>query len=188
MRTDMLGELDREARHAAGAALDQDLLAALQFQRRFDGGDCGQAGQRHRGGVNMGEAVRLPGDDRGCYRDLFGVGALPSGFEHAEHGVADFQVIDAGAQRGDRSGKVPAQHQGKFSLGILPGPHFPVGAVDACRRHVDDDLAWSGDGVRQIAVLQDFRTAKSLDESRFHRYFLLGADSFSRTSPRSARV
>ena len=38
---DMLGELDRKAGDAAGAALDEDRLAALQLERGLDGYDGG---------------------------------------------------------------------------------------------------------------------------------------------------
>ena len=39
-RADMLGELDGEARNAAGAALDEDGLAALELERVLDRADA----------------------------------------------------------------------------------------------------------------------------------------------------
>jgi hypothetical protein len=50
----------------------------------------------------------------------------------------------------------------------LAGTHPPVGAVDARRHHVDDDLASARDWIGQVAVLQDFRTAEPVDVGRFH--------------------
>ncbi len=116
----------------------------------------------------MRQAVGFSGDDRGLDRKLFGVSPLPAGFQDAEHRIADFQIVDAGARGGDRPGEIPAQHQGRFGLRILGAAHFPIGAVDARGHHVDDDLAGCRHRVRQVAVLQDFRTAKLLDVGRFH--------------------
>ena len=65
---------------------------------------------------------------------LRGVGPLAADFEDAEHRIADFQIVDARAQCGDRSGKVPAQHQRESRLRVLVGAYRPIGTVDARRR------------------------------------------------------
>ena len=96
----MLGELDREPGDAAGAALDQDRLAALEPRGVFERPDRGQAGQRHRRRLGIVELVGLPGDDRGGDLDLLGVAALDPGIHDAEHRVADLEIGDAGAERG----------------------------------------------------------------------------------------
>ena len=124
MRTDMLGELDRQLATAARAALDQDLLAALQFQMLRSGGDRGQAGQRH-GGV-----TERPFGFPTIAVVIAIFAALSFGF-HMSHGVADFQFIDAGAPSAALMliWKSPGPAPGDPASGILPGPHFPVGAV-----------------------------------------------------------
>jgi hypothetical protein len=49
----MLGELNGEARNAAGAALDQDGLAGFQLQRVLDRAECGETSERERRRVDM---------------------------------------------------------------------------------------------------------------------------------------
>ena len=118
-RADVLGELDGVARDAAGAALDQDRLAALELERVLDRVQRGQADQRQRRGVHVRQAVGLLRDDRGLDRDLLGVGALLARRQHAEHRIADLEVGDALAQRADGAGEIPPQHIGKLQRGIV---------------------------------------------------------------------
>ena len=105
----MLGELNGEAGDAAGAALNQDRLAALELQRVFHRIHRSEAGQRQGGGVHVRQTVRLLGDDRGLDRELFAIGAFPPGIEHAKYRVADGE-IDAAAGGADHAGKVPARN------------------------------------------------------------------------------
>ena len=52
-RPDVLRELDRKARDAAGTALDQDRLAARELERVLDRDQGGQTGQRKRSAFRM---------------------------------------------------------------------------------------------------------------------------------------
>ena len=60
---EMLGKLDRKARDAARAALDQDRLAGFQFQRILDRAQRRQPRERESRGVNMRHRGRLLRDD-----------------------------------------------------------------------------------------------------------------------------
>ncbi len=140
----------------------------LSCKGRLDGADRGEPGERQSGGVDVRQPIGLLGDNRGLDRKLFSVGALAAALEDAEYRVADFQITDARVCRGDYAGKIPAQHQGKHGLRILASTHFPIGAVDTRRYHIDDDLASCRHGIRQGAVFQDFRTTELFNENRFH--------------------
>src|SRR6516164_1909061 len=48
------------------------------------------------------------------------------------------------------------------------GARFPIGCVDAGREDIDHDFAGSRHRIGEIAVLQHFRSAVLIDESRFH--------------------
>src|SRR6185503_2505365 len=115
-RAQMLGELDREACNPAGTALNEDGLAALKLERRLDGDDGGKAGESYRGRLDMWKRGELLGDDRRGDRELLRIGALAAGFEHAEHGVSDFQIMNIGRNRRNSAGKIAAQNQGEFCV------------------------------------------------------------------------
>src|SRR3984957_6278850 len=166
-RADVLGELDREARDAAGAALDQDGLAALQRERVLDREEGGEAGERERRGVDMRQRVGLLGDDGRLDGELFRIGAFLADVEHAEHRVAHLQ-IRARADRRDHAGEIPAEAERKRRLLVVAGAPLPVGAVDARGVHVDHDLAGLGHRIGQVAVLQDFGPAEFFDENGLH--------------------
>ena len=105
-------------------------------------------------GVNMGQPFRFLADERGLDRELFAIGPVATGIEHAEHRIADL-AIDAVAGGSDYPGKVPPRDQGKYCLTllrVLTGAKFPIDRVDACRDHVDDYLAGRCHRIRQIAV------------------------------------
>jgi hypothetical protein len=149
--------------------LNEDRLAALKLERGLDGNDCGQAGQRHRGRMDMRKRIRLFGDDRGGDRELLRIGALAAGFEHAEDGVSNFQIMNIGGGRRNGAGKIAAQNQGKCGVRILAGAHAPIGAVDACRGDIDHDLTGSRHRVGLIAISENLRSAKPIDENRLHQ-------------------
>jgi hypothetical protein len=88
--------------------------------------------------------------------------------EHAEHLIADLHITDIGPDRGDRSGKVAAQDQGKFGLRIKAGAHAPIGTIDACRHYVDEDFAGTSDRIGKVTVLENVRSAEAFDKNCFH--------------------
>src|SRR5207237_9677286 len=172
-RTDMLGELDRKTGNTAGAALDQDRLAALQARGIFQSPNRGQAGQGHCGGLGMAELCRLLRDERGLDLDLLGVAALDPRIHDAEHRIADLHVIDTGAERADDAGEIAAEDVGELELarGIVSAaaePHLVVGGVDARGVDIDDDLARPRDRVRRVAVAQHLRPAMRRQQYRLH--------------------
>src|SRR5262249_41734888 len=174
MRADMLGELDRETGHPAGATLDQDCLAALQPCGVFRRPDRGQAGQRHRRRFGVIQIVRLPGDDRGGDLDLLRVTALDAGIHDPEYRVADFEVGNAEAERGDHAREVAAEDVGEFqiagaAIGAAAEPHLVVRGIDAGGMDIDDDLARSSDRSRRISIDELLRPAMAGQQHRFHR-------------------
>ena len=85
----MLGQLDGEARHPAGAALDQDRFAGLQLQRVLDRTERGETGERQSRGLDMRQAAGLLRDDGGADGDLLGIGPFPAHLQNTEHFIAD---------------------------------------------------------------------------------------------------
>jgi hypothetical protein len=161
----VLGELDGKTSDAAGAALDQDRLAAGELQRVLQRIDGGKPGERQRGGIDMRQPLRLLADDRGGNRNLLAVSALAAGGEHAEHRIADFQIADAGADARHQSGKIAAGDLRKLHLGVarvFTAAELPIGGVDGGGEHVDDHLIGRSNRVRQVAILQDIRAAEFL--------------------------
>ncbi len=151
--------------------MDQDGLAALQFQRVLQRVDRGQPGERQRRGIDMRQPVRLLADDRGRDRNLFAIGALAAGGDHAEHRIADFQIVHVCAGARHHAGKITAGNLRKPHLGVarvFAAAKFPVGGVDGGRHHVDENLVRPGDRVRHIAVLQNFGAAEFVDIGCFH--------------------
>src|SRR5262245_21008902 len=103
---DMLGELDREAGNAAGAALNENPLAGLELECLLDGADRGEAGQRHGGGDLVRHGVGLLGHQCGLDRELLGIGAIAAEREHAEDGIAHAQIGHAVTDRADHAGEI----------------------------------------------------------------------------------
>src|SRR5258706_143518 len=86
------------------------------------------------------------------------VSDIAARFQHAKHFVANSQISDARAECADHTGEIAPQDHGKARLGVFAGAHLPVGAVDACGKGIDDDLARPGRWIGKIAVLQDLRS------------------------------
>ena len=156
----MLGELDAEAGHATGAALDQNGFAGLELCRILEGPQRGEAGQRHGGRLGMAEAVGLLGDDRGLDGDLFRVRAFDALIADSEHRVTDGEVGDTRADCADHAREVAAQDMREAQIGAPASqPHFVIGRVDAGRMNVDHHLARPGGRVRRLSVAQHLRPA-----------------------------
>ena len=59
--TDVLSELDGDAGHAAGPALNEDCLAGLEVKGVLDRDQRGKAGNRQSSGLDVAKARGLPG-------------------------------------------------------------------------------------------------------------------------------
>ena len=153
---------------AARPALDQDRLAGLELQRVLDRTQGGQADERERRRVDMRHPGRLLGHDGRADGDLLAVGAVAAGLQHAEHLVADLEVLHTGADGADHAGEITPQDHREGRLLVVAGRHLGIGAVDARGHGVDHDLARAGDRIGKIAVFQDLRSAEFLDVSSFH--------------------
>jgi len=93
-------EREREAPDAARAAVDEDRLARFQLERVLDRDERREAGEPDRRALRVGQARGLPREDLLPDRDLFGVGAFARNLAHAEHRVADLEVLRPLAERG----------------------------------------------------------------------------------------
>src|SRR5262249_24543895 len=130
-RADMLGKLNGEAGNPARSTLNENRLAALKLQRVFDGAERGEAGQRHGGGVDVREALRLFRDDRSLDRDLLPITAFWARLATPEHRLPNGEIRDAGTDGGDRAGKIPSQDQWELRRFVLTGAHLPIRGIDA---------------------------------------------------------
>src|SRR5438477_4100996 len=171
-------EREREAPDAARATVDEDRLARFQLERVLDRDERREAGEPDRRALHVGQARGLPREDLLPDRDSLGVGAFARYFAHAEHRVAELEVLRPLAERGHHARKVPARDMRKRdALGILPSAHLPVRRIDARRVDVDDDFPGRRTRVRQVPVLEDLRAAEAPEEGGFH----------PRGEPRSSR-
>jgi hypothetical protein len=119
----------------------------------------------------MRELVGFAGDDCCLNRELLGISSLLANVADAEDRITDLEIGDTLAQRGDDAGEVPARYVWKVRYAgvIAPGAHLPVGAVDACRMNVHDNVAGACDGIGHVAVLQDLRTSGLHEQRGLHR-------------------
>ncbi len=172
----MLGELHGKARDAAGAALDQDGFAVFEVRRVFDGRHRGEADEPERRRLGMAERGGLLGDDGRLDGDLLGIGAFDALVGHAEHGVAGFEIGDAGADVADDAGEVAAENVRKpvEFIAAAAAPDLGVGAVDAGRVDIDHHLAGPGLRVRRLAETQHLRPAVARQKHCFHAFSSAG--------------
>jgi hypothetical protein len=166
---EMFRQLDRKGGDTAGAALDQDGFAGFQFQRVLDGADRRQSGQRQRCGIDMRHVAGFLGNDGRLDRDLLGIGALLTDVADAEHLVADTQIRNAFADRGNGSGKIAPENVGEMrQLTGFALTHLPVRAIDAGGSDIDHDLAGCGDRIRHLTEFEDLRSAVAFDVRSLH--------------------
>ena len=142
--------------------------SALQLRGVLDSPDRGDAGQCHRSGLSVRQAIRLARDDRGLDRKFFRVGAFLPGVEDTKHRVSDGKIRDTLAKRGDHAGKIAAQDVGEFEIAVAAKADFVVGCVDAGGVHVDHDLARAGGRVGCLAEAQHLWPAMAGQQHRFH--------------------
>src|SRR5688572_13602440 len=133
-RADMLCDLDAEAGHAAGTALDEDRLSLLELQRVLDGYQRGEPDQPQRRGFDVREAVRLLREDGRLDDDLLRVAKLAGLFHDTEYRVADLEIGDALSERAHHTGEITTgdvrEHGNRR---VVSRPYLPVGAVHARR-------------------------------------------------------
>src|SRR5262249_5562894 len=96
------------------------------------------------------------------------IGPVAAGLEHAEHLVADLEVLHPGTDGAHHAGEIAARDDREGGLLVVAGADLRIRSVDARRHGIDDDLARPYNRVGKIAVLQDFRSAELVDVSRFH--------------------
>jgi hypothetical protein len=165
----VLRDLDREARNAAGAALDQNRLARPDLQRVFDRAQRGEPDQRDCRRLDMGQAGRLAGKDRCLDRDLLRIGSLDAHVTYAEHLVTDGEVGHTGAQGTDHAREIASRavrEEGDRTVGARDHP--PVCAIHACRMRIDQHLAGPCDRLRIVAEFERFRPAVLAEKDCFH--------------------
>ncbi len=165
-RADVPGERDGEAGNAAGAALDEDRLAALQLQRLLDGDDRRETDQRDGGRLHMAQLLGPAGDDQLADRNLLRISALSGNLAHAKHLVARLEVASAS---GNHAGEIASRHVRQRNVeSVRAAAHLPVGGVDARRVDVDEHFTGGGNRIRQLAVFEGFGAAVVAKEAGFH--------------------
>jgi hypothetical protein len=133
------GQLDRRRPDRAGRAVDDHRLPLGQLPVVEQGLPRGQAGPRHRRGVDMVHGLWLPGQVAGLDGDVLGGRRVPVGVGQPEHLVADGDPGRAYAQRGDHPGYLLAGDDRIPRVTVPVGPQRPVQLVvrDADRGDLD---------------------------------------------------
>ncbi len=150
---DALRVLDRGQADAAGGAVDQHALAALQPRQVMQRVIGGQHGDRERGRRLEADAGRL-GEE--AVRGQPQMRAERSRRE-AEHGIAGFPGGDAGPDREHLAGELHAERSAGIAalecfLGQEPDPLQHVAEIEAAGMDADGHLA--GLGARHLDRLQ----------------------------------
>ena len=166
-----LGQLDGDMTHAAGAAVDEHVIArhhARAIHHRFPGRD---RDQRQGGGFAPVERLRLEGHEGGVDHDVFAVGpaatAQPAGT--AIDRVAFLQPRDAFADRFDHARHVAAEHARQLGRdGGTGGAQLGIDRVHARRDLAHQNLAGAGGGRIDIGGLEDIGCAEFADELNLH--------------------
>ncbi len=161
-----LGEHDRRGADAGASAMHEEALALLQMPAVEHIGPDGEECFRDRGGLDHREALR----DRQRIRrvHLAELRITPARNERADF-VADAETRRALAKRGDLAGDLEAWQvgsAGRRRIMALPLQH--VRAVDARRRHADENLAGAGRRHRPGLGDQRLRAAGLRDRHRRH--------------------
>src|SRR6516165_3906148 len=105
-RDDMLGQLNGISGYAAGATLNENGLAPLELDRVLDRDKRRQASERQGCGVDVGERSRFGAENGRLLGDFLLIGTIASAGQHAEYGVADLEIINAGPERAHDAGEV----------------------------------------------------------------------------------
>ena len=168
----MLGDLDRRDADAAAAALDEQPLAGFQSAVSFKSEPCSErsGGQRRR--LRGGNAIR----HRPHFGDFcHGVLGIAAETGITDDALTDAKYADAGAQLGDRSGKLPPwrhrQRVGGYSIRALA--QAQVGAIERRRFDFDQNLPGLGFRDGNVFVFKNiFRLAEFVNADGFHRFCL----------------
>ena len=113
--------------------------------------------------------ARFSRHNRCLDRDLLSVGALLADVADTEDRVTGREVTYARADRGNDSRKIAARDVRKARNGRVGAPpYLPVRAVYTRRVHVHQHFAGSGDGVRQVTVLENLGPAMLHEVDCFH--------------------
>src|SRR5437763_16853016 len=106
-----LGQLDGVRADAAGAGLDEDLLAGLQVRSLDERLPCGQGDEGHRGRLGHGEARRLDREIVLVHGDALGEGPDAAVARPRVDLVAHAEAHHGGADAGDDAGEVVPEYE-----------------------------------------------------------------------------
>ena len=140
----MLGELDDGGPQPSGAGVDENLLPGLDVCLLDQDLPGGQRDQRDGGGLMQRQSGRLERDVVFVDGDVLGEGPDAKVAGACEHLVADGEAADVGADLGDHTGDVVAEHEGRLVLEELlelAVADHAVQRVDARCAHLDENVA-----------------------------------------------
>ena len=164
----VLSQLDDRRPDTSGRPADVESLAGggLDDLLEQSPGDEVVEGSRRRVEVHtFGQRADVVLGD--CH--IVGVGAVDRHVEHM-HRLPDREPRHAGPQSFDDPGRLVSHGDGERGGEPLaaPGTDPPVGLADSGGLGLDQQLARSGHGLREVDVLQDFRTTELLEHHCLH--------------------
>jgi hypothetical protein len=160
-----LRHLDEEQTGAAGASVDEDLVAALGHEGCVQQVVCGHALQDGGGGLLGGDPVRDFDEARGGCGGELGVGA---GNAAPGDTVAGAEAGDVRRYGDDGSGGFLPERVGQLG-GIAAFSEVGVDEVDAGGLDGDDAVAGGGRGLEEVREGEDFGTTVLEDLNGSHR-------------------
>lgn len=143
VRTHGHRDLHRQMSDAARARMDEHALPRLDLAMHDQPLPNGQPGQRQRARLRIRHAIRDMHHlvRRGC--DMACVGRrLPRKAWHAEHPVTRCKSRDARPDGQHTPHHIPPHSEGRIAQQRkIPRPHHRIDRVDACCRHLHQNLA-----------------------------------------------
>src|SRR5215470_3396125 len=120
------------------------------------------------------ERLRFDRERRFANRDVIGIGAITSGISHRENLVTFFKLRHAKPDFLHHARDVPAGNERKLVLDEpiqRTGTYFPIERVDASGMNVDEHFAFLHFWAWRIFVLQDLRSAVTVNSDCVHKFW-----------------
>src|SRR6266550_2722393 len=164
-------ELDSEGADPARGAVDEDAIArshARVIEQRLP---RREAGERHRGRVNVVEGAGLRGQVGGPNRDEFGRGTVTPEVQQAVDGFASLHIGYTGPHSLHGSGDLKARHDRSAVLAVRIGPRGvpgELGRSDGGRVNPDEGLPRRDPWLGTVFVDQRLGPSSRTTSNGFH--------------------
>src|SRR6266567_7068727 len=170
-------QLRGETAHAAGRAVNQNPLAALQLSFLDKSLPRGQRRDRHECGLGMVERFRFAGQPGRLDDAEFRLRAVDEPVVESKDLVADVETVDLRADRFDDAGKLVAQNDwiraGLAEWQVEGRKPLKLGGHDGGRVDFDQHLARLRLWPRNFSRDQSLRSGSSVEVNRLHRFAAL---------------